>query len=355
MNSRQKFICIILLTLFGLGHSPAAANAQDISYYRSNSLGMALEEISPRQLDDHTFVLRRSSNQSRVEERLYKDSQEYQRAEYEWKNDLKYARFYESGALIAESIEQAGQLREERIITPGAVERRVYEWEKGHLRGVRIIQDEKEWTEEYIRGTDGALQQVLRAENKNEARIAGIYSGSQRESRQTQWHFTEDGASYFFYLNREDDEQQITEKYRNGDLTYRREAVRKEDSRVVEEHFFEQEKKIHTVFGDAGRKLFRRIETPEGTVREEYTYQDGKLSELRRTGPEIDERIVYTRGEGSQPDEKIFRDGKLQKEVFYHEEQGRTEILYRNEEALARIEYRGEEVVNRKSLLQENQ
>ncbi|HKK66185.1 MAG TPA: hypothetical protein VJ967_10050, partial [Clostridia bacterium] len=192
MNSRQKYICIILLTLFNLGHSPAAADAQDISYYRSNRLGMALEEISPRQLDDHTFVLKRSSNKIRVDELLYKDGQEYQRAEYEWKNDLKYARFYENGTMIRESIEQAGRLREERIIAPGAVERRVYEWEKGHLKGVRVIQDEREWTEEYIRGTDGALQQVLRTENKNEVRIAGIYSGSQRESHQTQWHFAED-------------------------------------------------------------------------------------------------------------------------------------------------------------------
>src|SRR6056297_532195 len=232
MSRWQRVIGIIILSLPGLGFSTVAAGAQDISYYRSNSLGMALEEISSRQVDDHTFVLRRSSKKYRVDELLYKDGQEYQRAEYEWKNDLKYARFYEKGSLIRESIEQAGRLREERIITPGAVERRVYEWEKGHLKGVRVIQDEREWTEEYIRGTDGALQQVLHAENKNEVRIAGIYSGSQREGHQTQWHFTEDGSSYFFYLNREDDEQQIIEKYRNGDLTYRREAVRKEDRRV---------------------------------------------------------------------------------------------------------------------------
>jgi hypothetical protein len=355
MNSRQKLICIILLLLPGLGFSPAAAEAQDISYYRSNNLGMALEEISPRRLDDHTFVLRRSSNKARVDELLYKDGQEYQRAEYEWKNDLKYARFYENGALIRERIEQAGRLREERIITPDAVEQRVYEWEKGQLRGVRVIQDAKEWTAEYIRGTDGALQQVLRAENKNEARIAGIYSGSQREKSQTQWHFTEDGSSYFFYLNHEKGEQQVTEKYRDGTLTYRKEAVRKQDIRVVEEQFFEQEKQIHTVFSDEGRKLFSRIETPEGTVREEYTYQDGRLSELRRRGPEKEERVLYTPGEGFQPDEKIFRDAKLQKEVFYHEEERRTEVLYRNEEALARIEYRAEDVVKRSSLLQENQ
>ena len=115
MNSRQKFICIILLILFDLGHNSAAADAQDFSYYRSNSLGMALEEISPRQLDDHTFVLRRSSNNIRVDELLYKDGQAYQRAEYEWKNDLKYARFYENGTLIRESIEQAGRLQEERV------------------------------------------------------------------------------------------------------------------------------------------------------------------------------------------------------------------------------------------------
>lgn len=369
MNSRQKFICIILISLPGLSFSPAVAEAQEISYYRSNNLGMALEEISPRQLDDHTFVLRRNSNKTKVDELLYKDGQEYQRAEYEWKNDLKYSRFYEKGTLIRESIEQAGRLREERIITAGAVERRVYKWEKGQLRSVRVIQDEKEWTEEYLRGTDGALQQVLRAENKNETRITGIYSGSQRDKSQTQWHFTEDGSSYFFYLNfylnneelnneelnHEENEQQITEKYRDGILTYRREAVRKEESRVVEEQFLEQEKRIHTVFSDDGRKLFSRVETPEGTIREEYTYQDGRLSELLRTSPEQEERILYTPGEGSQPDVKVFRNGKLKKEVFYHEEAQRTEVLYRNEEALVRIEYRGEEVVKRTSLLQENQ
>src|SRR6056297_4363759 len=329
MSRWQRVIGIIILSLPGLGFSTVAAGAQDISYYRSNSLGMALEEISSRQVDDHTFVLRRSSKKYRVDELLYKDGQEYQRAEYEWKNDLKYARFYEDGSLIRESIEQDGRLREERIITPGAVERRVYEWEKGQLRGVRVIQDEKEWTEEYIRGIDGALQQVLRSENKNEPRTAGIYSGSQRVKSQTQWHFTENGPSYFFYLNHEEGEQQVTEKYHDGTLTYRRETVREDDSRVVEEQFFEQEKQIHTVFSDEGRKLFSRIETPEGTVREEYTYQDGRISELRRTGPEIDERIVYNRGEGSQPDEKIFRAGKIHKEVFYHDEERRTEVLYR--------------------------
>ena len=355
MSSWQRVIGIIILSLPGLGFSTVAAGAQDISYYRSNSLGMALEEISSRQVDDHTFVLRRSSKKYRVDELLYKDGQEYQRAEYEWKNDLKYARFYEDGALIRESIEQDGRLREERIITPGAEERRVYEWEKGQLRSVKVIQDEEEWTKEYIRGTDGALQQVLRADNKNELRIAGIYSGSQRKKTQTQWHFVEGGLSYFYYLNHEQDEQQLTEKYRDGTLTYRKEALRKEDTLVVEEQFLEQEKQIHTVFSDEGRKLFSRIESPEGTIREEYTYKDGRLSELRRTGPEIDERIVYNRGEGSQPDEKIFRAGKIHKEVFYHEEERRTEVLYRKGEALARIEYRGEDMVNRSSLLQDNQ
>lgn len=355
MSSRQKYICIMLLTLPGLGLISATSNAQDISYYRSNSLGMALEEISPRQLDDHTFVLRRNSDKSRVDELLYKDGKEYQRAEYEWKNDLKYARFYENGDLIGETVEQADRLREERIITPEAVERRVYEWERGQLKGVRVIQDEKEWTKEYIRGTDGALQQVLRAENLNEPRIAGIYSGSRGEKLQTQWHFTEDGSSYFFYLNREENVQQVTEKYRDGTLSYRREAVRKEDTREVEEDFFEQEKHIYTVFSDEGRKLYSRIETPEGTVREEYTYQDGRLTELQRRGPEKKERVLYTPGEGSQPDERVFRDGKLQKEVFYHGAGRRTEVLYRNGEALARVEYRGEEMVKRSSLLQDNQ
>lgn len=355
MNSRQRGICIILLSLAGIGFSSVEAEAKDSTYYRSNNLGMALEEISPRQLDDHTFVLRRNSNKSRVDELLYKNGQEYRRAEYEWKNDLKYARFYKDGDLIRESIERAGRLREERIITPGAVERRVYEWEQGQLESVKIIQDEKEWTEEYVRGTDGTLQQVLRADNKNEPRIAGIYSGSQRGKSQTQWHFTEDGSSYFYYLNPEEGEQQVTEKYRDGALSYRRETVRKNDTRVVEEQFFEQEKRIHTVFNDEGRKLYSRIETPEGTIREEYTYIDGRLSEVQRRGPETEERILYTPREGTPPDEKILRNGKLKKEVFYHEEERRTEVLYRNGEAIARIEYRGEDVVKRSSLLQDNQ
>ncbi len=361
---------LLLLFLAAVPHGEAqqaergAQGVPDASYFRSNSLGMALEEITQYQTDDFTYVLKRKKNSSNdqankqhsyIKDILLKNGEEYNRAEYEWKNGIKYSRFYEDGSLIRETIEKNNRVHEERLYNKnGGSVVYTYEWIKGELFSIKTLHqddDVSSSTSEYIRGKSGRILQVVELTDKNEQRIRGIYSGSGESGSNVQWHFAEDKLSYFFYSINDKD---ITERYREGELNYRKQEFSQENQTIKIEVFPKIKKEVRTVFNEEGRKISRSTETPDGLVYENFIYEDGELVESLRKGTDGSQRIVYTPGEGESPDEKIFKDGSLQKEIFYFPEKRRTEVLYRKGEAIVEVEYIGEETVNRRSLLKDS-
>ena len=360
MNKRHSSQRILLLIVW-FAWTLALTSAQQQSapdnstrFFRSNSLGMAIEEVSSYRADDYEYVLKRTMNGSSVTEILFRNDKEVQRAEYEWKGQVKYGRFFEQGTLVRETVETEGRLREERLFSvsdsSSPAERRVYQWRDGELQGVQVFSDGEATAaeEKYIRSNEGKLLQVVRKETDapGEARVAGIYSSP--DQSQSQWHFTGQGTSYFFYS---DQTNRVSEQYRQGELVYRKEVLETGESTVIDELYPQEEKRIRSVYSADGRLLSSRTTAPDVTVRSEYSYQNGELNELRQTRNGTEKRILYTRGAGEQADETIYENGVLQKQVQYHGEDRRTEVLYRNGEAVARVEYEGEEAVSRDSLI----
>ncbi|MFW6274906.1 MAG: hypothetical protein ACOC2P_03605, partial [Spirochaetota bacterium] len=231
-----------------------------------------------------------------------------------------------------------------------ADERRLYEWRNGELQGVQVFSggEAPAAVEKYIRSNEGKLLQVIRNEHDSPegARVAGIYSSP--DESHSQWHFTGQGTSYFFYS---DQTNRVSEQYREGELVYRKEVLETGESYVINELFPQEEKRVRSVYSADGKILSSRTTAPEVTVRSEYSYQNGELNELRQSRNGTVKRILYTQGAGEQADETIYENGVLQKQVQYHGENRRTEVLYRNGEAVARVEYQGEEAVSRDSMI----
>lgn len=340
---------------------PAAAQTEAVGggatqFYRSNRLGMALQEISRYRINDHDFVLKRIREEDGAREFLLQNGKEIQRAEYEWKGDVKHGRFYDQDRLMRETVETDGRLQEERLFSRSGserpVERRVYEWRDGELQGVKVLSSESAAENSraggvqnmYIRGRDGKLLQVLNSESG----VTDSYSTS--GSRSTEWHFAADGSSYFYYT---EGATQISERYSAGTLVYRKAVRDSEESRQVDEWYPREEKRVSSVYSSAGDLLRRRSATPDAVVHSEYSYQAGELAEQQQTVNGTERRILYSAGGGEQPDEKIFENGVLRKEVQYHGADRRTEVLYRDGEAVARVEYEGEEALSRESLIGE--
>src|SRR6056297_2833053 len=173
MNKRHSSQRIILLlvwfacTLTWTAAQEQQATDSTTQFFRSNSLGMAVEEVSSYRVDDYEFVLRRITNGASVTETLLRGGKEVQRAEYEWKGQIKYGRFYEQGTHVRETVEANGRLQEERLFTvadsSNAAERSVYEWSKGELQGVEVFSDDQTplAEEKYIRSNEGKLLQVI--------------------------------------------------------------------------------------------------------------------------------------------------------------------------------------------------
>jgi hypothetical protein len=364
MNKRACTHTVFLILWFGFFICAVSAQKDDPLYYRSNSIGMALEEISRYRINEYEYVLKRNSGEDGLSEILLKDGKEHQRAEYQWKGTLKYGRFYEQGRLSRETIEAEGRLQEERLFTSvnskQAFERRIYEWQDGELQGVTVFRDTTDdaageradaaqISEEYIRSQGGKLLQVLRSGPDEDVQVSGIYSLP--DSSHTHWHFTAGGKSYFFYWEQEN---RVSAEYLRGNLVYRKETFRGEETTIINELYPEQDTRVRSVYTPDGRILSRHTVTPSQKIQAEYSYQDGELAELLKSENGVETRILYSKGDGDRPDERVYVDGVLQKEVQYHEGNRKTVVLYRSGEAVAQVEYQGEEAVRRESLIEED-
>lgn len=358
MNSRACTHTVLLILWFGCFIAGVAAqnggpsNGQN-RYFRSNSLGMALQEISEYRINEYEYVLKRKGGEAGLTEILLKAGKEQQRAEYQWKGALQYGQFYEQGRLIRETIETEGRLQDERLFlttdSNAEFERRVYEWADGELQRVKVFRNDAVQTiEEYIRSREGKLLQVLQRGPDEAEQVSGVYSLP--DARHTQWHFTAGGRSYFFYSEQGN---RISEEYLRGNLVYRKETLQGEETTIVSELYPEQDKRLRSVYRPDGKILSRQTDDPSSRMQAEYSYRDGELTEMlsRENGAET--RVLYYRGEGDQPDERIYVNEVLQKVVRYHGGKRRTEVLYRNGEAVARVEYEGEEAVGRESLIED--
>lgn len=362
---------------------PPCATADSV-FFRSNRIGMPLEEISPTLRDDYSYVLERKREGPIIEEILTRDGEVFRTSMYERKGKLTYGRHYEGpagGKLLRETVESGGRLLEEKINDNSGGEVRRYGWKESVLEYTEIYFSDGTITRNrFIRGEEGQLLQVVRellppadsSEGREkgeelplaEETVAEFHSSP--EGGTNQWHIDPAGDTHFFSQDRK---SKIHEKYCNGVLSYTyKEEVHSGGIKTIE-IFHEEEREIVKDL-DENRKILSMTESGKGGVTHaSYSYEGGLLRELRVEKNDTVEKTLYEYADTDNPDalpqrEILYRNGKVVKEIFYIEgstgggtTEGRTadrrELLYREGVPIVELLYDGDEVIESNSLLTE--
>lgn len=340
----------LLLTLF----TPLTAAAQE--YYRSNSLGMALEPISELRRSEHAWVLARRVDGKRVSERLYHKGRQLRRTVAVEEADEKRVEVWQGGELRRRLVESAGLPRTEIEYTAtGASLRREYLWRRGRLRELRLYEDGAlQELRRYATDAYGRLLHILRLRpDGRPLAVTGFQPGRESPYPASEWHAEESRSRYYRY----DDtgrllltdtggeaERRVTEYFRRDGQLHSRTKLPQSGSEVLRKY-------------DEQRRIVEKLTRREGeTERERFFYQAGRL--VRRTLRSRGERRAwsYAYGEEGRLLSREFRmDGVLRSRTEYGEEERRTVTVYHDGKAALRLLYAGEELLERRELIREEE
>ena len=341
----KGFGLALLLGVWGLV-IPAAVSGQAV--YRSNVLGMELEELAASEIPTEGYALRVSEEDGRVERRLYRDGEVIQRVVQERgaSGALRVERVFESGTLAREEGFTDDGLRSYRreYDEDGELLRELrYEYEDGKLAQRRVLGPEgnERYTDTMFYYPSAGLRRLQRVWADGDERVVrySVVNGNVLQER-----FESDSGGR---LVRYDEAQRaVYEREWSGDAVVREERLSYEgDSRTPTQS-------VETLPRQEQRREKRY--DGEGRVIEELVYEDDRLVREVETsyGPEGKrERIVRTRGrverhtfsyvDETLAEERVYVNGELSRSIAYSGERSRVERRYRDGEVFVRIYYEG--------------
>lgn len=341
--------------------------ASETVFFRSNGLGLPLEEIAPTMRDDYPYILERQDSGNRIEEILRRDGEVFRTSIYEFKGDMLYGRHYDGaegrGELLRESVEVNGKLLEEKITEKHGREVRKYSWDGDMLESTEVISaDGTRLVNRYVRGEEGQLLQVVRQDpdvKYGSDETVAEYQYFEEGRGINQWHIDPAGCTHFFF---DDANSRVHEKYCDGKQTYSYREQRKDDRITLVENFPTERRKLVSVLDEKRQPLNSTETIGETVVRRYYRYEAGLLRELRVERGDIIEKTLYVYNDVSEaagdPDaqaqgEMLYRNGTPVKEISYLEGESRKEVLYREGKPVVELLYDGEELVGTTSLIEE--
>lgn len=325
--------------------------ASDSQIFRSNLMGMTLEKIEPFRKDEYPYVLAVNRRGEREIRRLYQEGSLHTEWIREYSADRLIWEQERRGKEITERRFQRGLLMEESFLLPGEeVERWEYRYgQDGGLREIVVTRGEGLlYRDIYSTDRQGRLLGVRREEASGGVNwnLYGYPSGELYQ----EWHQSGSLAELFRFRK---DELEVREVWRQGVLAERESWTTLEGGRISRLSLPDEEREIIQLFDAEGSLIAREENGPGGTIRGEYIYTDGRLTEKIERYP--GERLRFTYGyEGDRLiEERMERNGLLITRILF-EEEGRERretyhrgvllvtVIYENDLPVETI-YHGEE------------
>jgi hypothetical protein len=366
MSFPLRFAALLPLLIF----LPAGLEAQT-RLYRSNGVGMALEEIPAARRAEYEYVLEvRSQKEGRVE-RLYRAREEVRRWEHtlDLQGNLRETRVLRGD--VAEEVQVFGgdgKLLEERGYEDGRLaSRTLYRYSGAGLSLVEVYDGEGSllYRDRYQLNGQGGLRGVRRepAESPGEARRdpgGPIDSPAGFALVRAQNRLFEERLTT--------GEEQVLSHYDARGRLRQREVWR-EGERVVTEDYRYAEERLETMvqvdnrtkatmthtYDDRGQVALEEVARPGAPVERTRYFRDGEgrpQRSIRQGERGIEEwRYAYD-GEGRLQTEEYHLKGALVKVVRYEAEDRRTEELYRRGAVFLRVTYQGDEKVREEVIME---
>jgi antitoxin component YwqK of YwqJK toxin-antitoxin module len=325
---------------------PAGVSGQTV--YRSNVLGMELEELAASEIPTEGYALRVTEEDGRAERRLYQNGELIQRVvqERSASGALRVERVFESGTRALEEGFTDDGLRSYRLEydEEGQLLRELrYEYEDGKLAKRRVLGPggTERYTDTMAYYPSAGLRRLRRAWADGDVRIVrySVVNGNVLQER----FESDDGGRLVRY---DEAQRAVYEREWSGAAVVREEHLSYEgDSQTPTES-------VETLPQQGRRRETRYDE--EGRVIEEMVYENDRLVREVEAGygPHgVRERILRTRGrverhtfsyvDETLAEERVYVNGELSRSIAYFAERSRVERRYRDGEVFVRIYYEG--------------
>ncbi len=331
-----------LFILFTFSQGIDADSAEEWSYYRSNSLAMALEKIEEEITPQYLFVLKVKKEGSVQEEILLKGGERVSKVLRERSGEEILETEYRQGKKRRETKKRGGRLVYEWSHEPDSFPvERTYYWEGETLLGYTETSRGEKREISYLIDSDGRIEQV-----RDEERISSYLIEPEGQLRE-ELHGKSDSMQRIRYGAEEKDE---LETWTDGELKRRRSSERRDDGVFVREKNLENGDELSLRYNNDGR-LIERVEKKNGSIsRERIIYTDDRVSEKHYRSALVDRRTLYYYDEKEELSMKeVFESGERVKKIVYGREDMKIETVYRNGKVLYRNVYKGE-VLQRRML-----
>ncbi len=358
MKRAGPLLCLLLPLLLPAAPAAAQGPVGPVRFYRSNELGMALEEVPAARRGELEYLLEESGGAGRRTQRLLHGREEIRR----WEHDLdgrgavRETRVFERGVPSeVERYDAQGRLTEEQRLAGGALEARtLYHYTGRSIAEVEVYDAAGAlvYRDRYRLTRGGDLRAVRRERPEGAAEGFSLLRTRDRllEERQQ--------TSGEMVITRYDARGRLRQRevWQQGELVsvleYRYTGDRLEAAFETDPR---SGARTTRRFDEAGR-LLQEEARPSGKeeaaadTRIEWDAEGRKSRMVRRGGQGLEE-WRYTYGpDGSLREEEYRLKGSLTRVTRYGPGEARTEELYRQEKPFLRITYEGEDKIREEVL-----
>jgi hypothetical protein len=354
-----RLLLLILTPFASVGVPTLPAQSPSVEeptprYFRSNELGMALEEIGWYRTDEASYVLEVRTEPDREVRVLLHDRVEIRR----WERSRRQARVYEAGLLSeVELLDSRGRTAELREYREGALMRRTaftYPRPSEVVATSFDAEGRTEFTERTLLTAQGSLRNVRRESPGGEG---SQFSLSMAADRLLEERAAADEHSL---VKRYDSRGRLSEQERwAGDKLVERETLQyRGEGRTLERSVTREAAAGRTVtrsYDDKGREESVLVEQ-SGKIVEELVHErdgEGRVVRTTKRAAEGLEQWSYAYGtDGELVREEFRRRGSLERVTLFESEGRRIEELFRRGELFLRVTYQDGEKVREEFFLE---
>lgn len=325
----------------------------EITYFRSNEIGITLEKIDWYRIDEFEYVVSLEKKGDTVIKRLLKDQKEIKRWETQYDKRMRKLKEseYQDDVLASVLIYNKDRaLVEEYLYTDGELsEKKLYQYSKRGLSKVQTYDKEEKLLYEdfYSLARSGRLRSVIRIWANGNIRISRFAYGSgllveQREYIENKLYIARfDSKGRLLSWEQWEDDKLEKSKV----IVYNSETGTKERE---EETDYTKQESIVRLYDKQGNLLSEDV-TGGSRIQSEVTYEyddKGRLVLKRVKGPlGIEEWRYFYNDADKLIREEYWRRGFLEKRTFYTDDESYYEEILRENEVFLRVYYKNDKKI----------